>query len=73
MNYYRDELRGDGEPHWTEVWSHIQIGKIYDLTGQRDRAVNEYRLAVQTNDNSQGAVNEAQQWLQQPYKRPESN
>ena len=73
VNYYRDALRGDGEPHWTEVWSHIQIGKIYDLTGQRDRAVNEYRLAVQTNDNSQGAVNEAQQWLQQPYKRPESN
>ena len=73
VNYYRDALRGDGEPHWTEVWSHIQIGKIYDLTGQRDRAVNEYRLAVQTNDNSQGAVNEAQQWLQQPYKRPENN
>jgi hypothetical protein len=73
VNYYRDALRGDGEPHWTEVWCHIQIGKIYDLTGQRDRAVNEYRLAVQTNDNSQGAVNEAQQWLQQPYKRPENN
>jgi hypothetical protein len=73
VNYYRDALRGDGEPHWTEVWSHIQIGKIYDLTGQRDRAVNEYRLAVQTNDNSQGAVNEAQQWLQTPYKRPENN
>jgi hypothetical protein len=73
VNYYRDALRGDGEPHWTEVWSHIQIGKIYDITGQRDRAVNEYRLAVQTNDNSQGAVNEAQQWLQTPYKRPEND
>jgi Peptidase family M1 domain/Tetratricopeptide repeat len=73
VNFYRDALRGDGEPRWTEVWSHVQIGKIYDLTGQRDRAVNEYRLAVQTNDNSQGAVNEAQQWLQQPYKRPENN
>jgi len=73
VNYYRDALRGDGEPHWTEVWSHIQIGKIYDITGQRDRAVNEYRLAVQTNDNSQGAVNEAEQWLQTPYKRPEND
>jgi predicted negative regulator of RcsB-dependent stress response len=73
VNYFRDALRGDDEPRWTEVWSHIQIGKIYDLTGQRDRAVNEYRLAVQTNDNSQGAVNEAQQWLQTPFKRPENN
>ena len=55
VNSYREALRGDGEPSWTEVWSHIQIGKIFDMTGQRDRAVNEYRLAVQTNDNTQGA------------------
>jgi tetratricopeptide (TPR) repeat protein len=72
VNAYRDALRGDGDPRWTEVWSHIQIGKIFDITGQRDRAVNEYRLAVQTNDNTQGAVNEARQWLQKPYKLPDS-
>jgi len=72
VNAYRDALHGDGEPRWTEVWSHIALGNIYDITGQRDRAVNEYRLAVQTNDNSQGAVNEARQWLQKPYKRQEN-
>ncbi|MGP8175364.1 MAG: M1 family aminopeptidase [Terracidiphilus sp.] len=71
VNAYRDALRGDGEPRWTEAWSHIALGKIFDITGQRDRAVNEYRLAVQTNDNTQGAVNEARQWLQKPYKLPE--
>jgi len=68
VNAYRDCLRGDGEPKWTEVWSHIAIGKIFDLTGQRDRAVSEYRLALQTNDNSQGALNEARLRLQKPYK-----
>jgi aminopeptidase N len=73
VNSYRDALRGDGEPRWTEVWSHIQLGKIFDLTGQRDRAVNEYRLAVQTNDNTQGAVNEARQDLQKPFKRPDTD
>jgi tetratricopeptide (TPR) repeat protein len=73
VNAYRDALRGDDEPRWTEVWSHIQIGKIFDVTGQRDRAVNEYRLAVQTNDNTQGAVNEARQYLQKPYKQTENN
>jgi predicted negative regulator of RcsB-dependent stress response len=72
VNSYRDSLRGDGEPRWTEVWSHIALGKIFDITGQRDRAVNEYRLAVQTNDNTQGAVNEARQWLQKPYKLAET-
>ena len=70
VNSYRDALRGDDEPRWTEVWSHIQIGKIFDITGQRDRAVNEYRLAVQTNDNTQGAVNEARLYLQKPYSAP---
>jgi tetratricopeptide (TPR) repeat protein len=72
VNAYRDALHGNGEPRWTEVWSHIALGKIFDITGQRDRAVNEYRLVVQINDNSQGAANEARQWLQNPYKRPES-
>ena len=71
-NSYRDSLRGDGEPAWTQVWSHIAIGKIFDLTGQRDRAVNEYRQAVQTNDNTQGALNEARAYLKAPYKRPDS-
>jgi tetratricopeptide (TPR) repeat protein len=70
VNGYRDALRGDGDPRWTEVWSHIRLGQIFDITGQRDRAVNEYRLAVQTNDNTQGALNEARQWLQKPYTRP---
>ncbi len=70
-NAYRDALRGDGEPAWTQVWSHIALGKIFDVTGQRDRAVNEYRQAVQTNDNTQGALNEARLYLKGPYKRPD--
>jgi hypothetical protein len=68
-NSFRDALRGDGDPKWVEVWSHIELGRIFDVTGQRDRAVNEYRLAVQTNDNTQGAINEARASMQTPYKR----
>ena len=51
----------------------MQLGRIFDVTGQRDRAVNEYRLAVQTNDNTQGAVNEARASMQKPYKREADN
>jgi aminopeptidase N len=72
INAYRDALRGDDDPKWTEVWSHIQIGKIFDVTGQRDRAVPEYRQALQTNDNTQGALNEARKYLQTPYKRDDN-
>ncbi|MBV9086921.1 MAG: tetratricopeptide repeat protein, partial [Acidobacteriaceae bacterium] len=68
-NAYRESLNGDGEPRWTEVWSHIQLGKIFDITGQRERATNEYRQALQTNDNTQGAQEEARKYLQSPYHR----
>ena len=68
-NAYRESLNGDGEPRWTEVWSRIQLGKIFDITGQRERAVNEYRQAVQTNDNTFGALDEARRYLQKAYAR----
>jgi Tfp pilus assembly protein PilF len=72
-NSYRDALNGDGEPRWTEVWSHVQLGKIFDVTGQRERATNEYRQAIQTNDNTQGAIDEARKYLQKPYEREKTN
>jgi tetratricopeptide (TPR) repeat protein len=67
-NAYRESLNGDGVPRWTEVWSHIQLGKIFDLTGQRERATNEYRQALQTNDNTQNALDEARKYLQKPFE-----
>ena len=72
-NAYRDALNGDGDPRWTEVWSHIQLGKIFDVTGQRERATNEYRQALQTNDNTQGALEEARRYLQKPFEQQKSS
>jgi tetratricopeptide (TPR) repeat protein len=71
-NAFRDAQRGDQDPRWTEVWSHIELGRIFDVTGQRERAVNEYRLAIQTNDNTQGAINEARNLMTHPYTREQA-
>ena len=68
-NEFRESLNGDQEPQWTEVWSHISLGKIFDITDQRERAVNEYQLAIRTRDGTQGALEEARKYLEQPYKR----
>jgi tetratricopeptide (TPR) repeat protein len=68
-NEFREALNGNLEPKWTEVWSHINLGKIFDVTGQRERAVNEYELARRTKDNTQGALEEAAKYLKQPYER----
>jgi len=71
-NSFRDCLRGDGDPKWTEVWSHVNLGRLFDIAGQRERAVNEYRLALQAHDNTQGALNEARALIEKPYK-PEAD
>jgi tetratricopeptide (TPR) repeat protein len=70
MEEFRRGLDGDLDPKWIEVWSHLQLGKIFDVTGQRDRALNEYQRALQTNDNTQGALDEANRYIQKPYKNP---
>jgi tetratricopeptide (TPR) repeat protein len=64
---FRDALAGDLQPKWVDVWSHLMLGRIFDLTGQRDRALNEYQRALQTNDNTQGALDLANQYIQKPY------
>jgi len=57
-NEFREAANGDLQPKWIEVWSHINLGKIFDLTGQRDRALNEYRQAIRTKDDTRGALEE---------------
>ena len=70
VDAYRDSLAGDGDPTWTKAWSHIQIGKIFDVTGQRERAVREYQLAIETGDNTDGAINQARELLEHPFEWP---
>ncbi len=64
---FRAALNGELDPKWVEVWSHVALGKIFDVTGQRDRAINEYQRALQTRDNSQGALDEANRYIQKAY------
>jgi hypothetical protein len=67
-NEFRDVLQGDLQPKWIEVWTHIYLGNIFDITGQRERAVNEYTQAQRTRDNTQGAQDLVGKYLHQPYK-----
>jgi hypothetical protein len=72
-NSFRGALDGDIDPadKWIEVWSHIYLGKIFDISGDRTRAVNEYSRAQQSNDDTGGAQAEAQKYITSPYtERP---
>jgi TonB family protein len=55
--------KGDHQPAWTLVWSHIDLGRTFDATGQRERAVKEYNLALETKDNTFGALGFANEYL----------
>lgn len=69
-NSFRSAIGGDTDisTKWVEAWGHMYMGMIYDLTGQRDRAVNEYRLVQQSKDNTGGAQELAQKYMSQAYK-----
>jgi hypothetical protein len=66
---FRDALDGatDLTTKWTEVWSHIYLGRIYDIQGDRTRAVNEYNKAKQTADDTGGAQAEAEKSMKKAY------
>ena len=68
-NAFRESLQSVPEPSekWTEVWGHVYLGMIFDLLGQRERAVNEYSKAKQTNDNTGSAQQAADRYLKKPY------
>jgi aminopeptidase N len=71
-NEFRAAINGDLQPKWTEVWSHVNLGKIFDVSGQRDRAVNEYKQAIRTHDNTGGAQDEAARYSVKAYEQKNS-
>jgi tetratricopeptide (TPR) repeat protein len=66
---FRNALNGDLDPKWIEVWSYIYLGKIYDILGQRQRALAEYTKAINTKDDTRGAQAEAKKWTETPFTR----
>jgi hypothetical protein len=71
-NSFRAALNGDLKPDWVETWTHIHLGKIYDVLDQRERALAEYQKAINTKIDHNGAQAEAQKYLREPYTRPQS-
>ncbi len=72
-NSFREALNGDLDPKWVEVWAHINLGRVFDLLGQRERALREYQQALDTSDNTQNAQEVAQKLVQSPYQEAQNN
>jgi len=57
------------DPH-VAAWSHIYLGRILDLQGERDDAVAQYKAALAISDVPPDAKTAAHRGLQQPYEPP---
>jgi hypothetical protein len=54
----------------TMAWSHIYLGRIADVKGERDGALAEYRAALTVRDGQQDTKEAAQKGIKQPFQLP---
>ena len=67
--YFQKALAVAQEPK-VLAWSHIYLGRIFDLQEDRESAVQEYRAALTAGDSLPEAKAAAERGLQQPYEPP---
>jgi tetratricopeptide (TPR) repeat protein len=68
-DYFQKALQNSREPK-VVAWSHIYLGRIFDLQEDRDAAIGEYRAAATAGATLPEAKAAADQGLQQPYEPP---
>ena len=68
-DYFQHALGSSKEPK-VLAWSHIYLGRIFDLREERDAAVEQYRAALQAGNTLPEATAAAERGLKKPYEPP---
>ena len=68
-DYFQHALGATKEPK-VLAWSHIYLGRIFDLQEERDAAVEQYRAALQAGSTLPEAKAAAERGLKKPYEPP---
>jgi tetratricopeptide (TPR) repeat protein len=68
-DYFQHALGSTKEPQ-VLAWSHIYLGRIFDLQEERDAAVQQYRAALQAGSTLPEAKAAAERGLAKPYEPP---
>lgn len=69
MKGFQETLRTSKDPRML-AWSHIYLGRIHDLSDEREEAVAEYKAALSVRDGQQDTKRAAEQGLKKPYSIP---
>jgi hypothetical protein len=67
--YFQQAIGVAKEPK-VVAWSHIYLGRIFDLKEERDAAVDEYRAALAASNALPEAKAAAEKGIEQPYEPP---
>jgi hypothetical protein len=67
QGYFEKAIKAAAEPK-VIAWSHIYLGRIYDLREQRDAAVGEYQAAINAAATLPEVKAAAERGLRQPYE-----
>jgi tetratricopeptide (TPR) repeat protein len=59
-----------GQDPRTVAWSHIFLGRILDVEGERSQAIAQYKLALATSDGRDDTQQAAQSGLKKPFTVP---
>jgi tetratricopeptide (TPR) repeat protein len=68
-DYFQHALGASKEPK-VVAWSHIYLGRIFDLQEERDAAMEQYRAALQAGSTLPEAKAAAERGLKKPYEPP---
>jgi hypothetical protein len=68
---FEETVRTSKDPR-TLAWSHIYLGRIYDIENQRDQAVTEYQAALTVRDGQPDTKRAAEKGLEQAYAVPQT-
>jgi tetratricopeptide (TPR) repeat protein len=72
IKYFELTLRNAKDPRLI-AWSHIYLGRIYDVDQERDMAVKHYQAALRSGDDAPQTVAAAKRGLKSPYERRTSS
>ena len=66
-DYFVRTIESDTAETAMIVWSHIFLGRIYDIECERESALEQYRLAIRIGDDAQGAQAAARAGREAPF------
>jgi tetratricopeptide (TPR) repeat protein len=61
-----------GPDPWVRAWTHVYLGRLSDIAGNRDEAAKHYQTALAVDGASAAARHAAQQGIQQSFQKQQN-